>query len=183
MTSRRRFALAIASGPILAIALAACGSSNNNSSSDTTASTASPPASTTSSSSFSVKSVAGVGQILVDASGNALYTNDQDSAGSVKCTGECAAVWVPLVQGGKPVTSGGQPLYTFVQDSPGKVTGDGVTDNFGGVSFTWTLAKPSSASSSTTTTTPNTSTPSGSTSTPSGSSSSSGSSGGGGYGY
>lgn len=171
MTGKRRLVLAFASVPILAIALAACGNSNDNSSSsDTTASTTSPPASTTSSSSFSVKSVAGVGQILVDASGDALYTNDQDSPGSVKCTGECAAVWVPLTQGGKPVTSDGQPLYTFVQDSPGKVTGDGVTDSFGGVSFTWTVAKPAGTSSSTTT-------------TPSSSGASSSGSSGGGYGY
>lgn len=164
MIGKQRFALAFVSMIALAIALAACGS-NNNSSSDTTAATSSTPSS---GSPFSAKSVPGSGQILVDANGNALYTNDQDSATSVKCTGECAAIWVPLTQGGKPVVSNGKPLYTFVQDSPGKVTGDGVTDSFGGVSFTWSVATPSGAAAK----------PSTAPSTTGGASS-----GGGGYGY
>ena len=93
----------------------------------------------------------------------ALYTNNQDSGMNVACTGSCAAIWVPLMapssgqptssdqavqtklgtvksKGGSQVTFGGMPLYTFVQDSPGQVTGNGFTDNFGGTSFTWTVA-------------------------------------------
>jgi predicted lipoprotein with Yx(FWY)xxD motif len=127
------------------VALAACGSSSSN---DTTSSSStSTPSPATSSSAFSAKDVSGVGTILVDAQGDALYTNDQDTATSVKCTGECASIWIPLQQNGKPVVSNGKPLYTFAQDSPGKVTGDGVTDSFGGVTFMWTVATPSGAAS------------------------------------
>jgi hypothetical protein len=38
------------------------------------------------------------------------------------------------------VTFDGKPLYTFVQDSPGQATGNGVMDSFGGTSFTWSAA-------------------------------------------
>jgi predicted lipoprotein with Yx(FWY)xxD motif len=38
------------------------------------------------------------------------------------------------------VTAAGKPLYTFVQDSPGKVTGDGFSDDFNGQKFTWNAA-------------------------------------------
>jgi hypothetical protein len=34
-------------------------------------------------------------------------------------------------------TYNGAPLYTFTQDQPGEVTGDGFKDAFGGQSFTW----------------------------------------------
>ena len=49
----------------------------------------------------------------------------------------------------------GKPLYSFVQDSPGQVTGNGVSDSFGGTNFTWTAATVGgapSASGATTTT-------------------------------
>jgi predicted lipoprotein with Yx(FWY)xxD motif len=172
VTGNRRFPTAFAALTTLAlaVALAACGSSSDSTSSTTAATSTTP----SSASAFTVKSVPGTGQILVDAKGNALYTNDQDTATSVKCTAECAAVWVPLTQGGKPVISNGKPLYTFTADSSGKVTGDGVTDSFGGVSFTWSVASPSGGAAKATPA------PSSSgTSTSSGSSSSSG----GGYGY
>ena len=38
------------------------------------------------------------------------------------------------------VTFNGMPLYTFVEDSSGQVTGDGFADSFGGVNFVWTAA-------------------------------------------
>src|SRR5262249_42734016 len=118
----------------------------------------------------STKSVSGVGTVLVDSSGQALYTNNRDSGMNVACTGECTAIWMPLkapssgqptssdqaVQaklgviksnGGSQVTFGGKPLYTFAQDSSGQVTGNGVTDSFGGTSFTWTVASTGKASS------------------------------------
>ena len=111
---------------------------------------------------------------------------------NVACTGSCTAIWVPVMapssgqptssdqavqaklgtvtsKGGSQVTFGGMPLYSFVQDSPGQATGNGVTDNFGGTSFTWTVASTGAVSSS-----------SNSTSTSSGSSSGGS---GGGYGY
>ena len=109
--------------------------------------------------------------MLVDSKGQALYTNNQDSGMNVACTGSCTAIWVPLMapssgqptssdqavqaklgmvksNGGSQVTFGGKPLYSFVQDSPGQVTGNGFTDNFGGTSFTWTVASTGQVSSS-----------------------------------
>lgn len=159
--------LTIAAVALVAIGLAACGSSSNSSDS------ASAAANTTASGSdtISTKPISGVGTVLVDAKGNALYTNNQDSGMNVACTGSCTAIWVPLMapssgqptssdqavqaklgmvksNGGSQVTFGGKPLYSFVQDSPGQVTGNGFTDNFGGTSFTWTVASTGQASSS-----------------------------------
>jgi len=83
------------------------------------------------------------GEILTDSRGNPLYTL------SGSCTGSCASAWPALTvpsgtvpTGGAGVTGtlsavkqpdgtyqvayNGSPLYTFVQDSPGQVTGQGV---------------------------------------------------------
>ena len=167
--------LTLALLPVLIFGVAACGSS---SSSKTTSSSAAT--STSASQPFTTKNVPNVGEILVDSSGNALYTNDQDTTGDVKCTGACAAIWVPLVQNGKPVGLMGKPLYTFASDTPGKVMGDGARDSFGGVDFIWTVATPSGLSPQAgSTPAPATTTPGTPSTTTGGSSSSSG----GGYGY
>lgn len=199
MNLKRAPLLTIAAVALLAIGLAACGGSNNSSDSGSAAAGTTAGGSDT----VSTKSISGVGTVLVDSKGRALYTNNQDSGMNVACTGSCTGIWVPLTapssgqpsasdqavqaklgvvksKGGSQVTFGGKPLYSFVQDSPGQVTGNGFTDNFGGTSFTWTVASSGQVSSS-----------SNSTSTASGSSgsggaygsggSSSGSSGG--YGY
>lgn len=193
MYPRRKSILALASVSLLAIGLAACGSSSNSSSSSTSASAASSAA--TGSGTVSTKTISGTGTVLVDSKGNPLYTNNRDSGSKVACTGSCTSIWVPLAapSTGKPtssdssvqaklgvvmtpdgtsqVTYGGKPLYTFVSDSPGQVTGNGATDSFNGTSFTWTVAssgKGSASSAGTASTT-------GAAST--------GSGGGGGYGY
>ena len=167
MNLKRAPLLTIAAVALVAIGLAACGGSSSNSSDN-----ASAAASTTAAGSDTVatKSVSGVGTVLVDSKGDALYTNNQDSGMNVACTGSCTSIWVPLMapssgqptasdqalqaklgvvksNGGSQVTYGGKPLYTFVQDSPGQVTGNGFTDNFGGTSFTWTVATASGSSS------------------------------------
>jgi predicted lipoprotein with Yx(FWY)xxD motif len=180
--------LTIAAVALVAIGLAACGGSSN-SSNDASAASSMPTGSA--SDTVSTKSISGTGTVLVDSNGAALYTNNQDSGMKVACTGSCAAIWVPLMapssgqptssdqavqaklgvvkaNGGSQVTWGGKPLYTFVQDSPGQVTGNGFSDQFNGTSFTWTVASAGPVSSG-----------SSGTSTSSGSSSS----GGGGYGY
>ena len=189
MNRRHAPLFTIAATALVAIGLAACGGSSNNSSSGnpTTASAAGG------SDIVSTQSISGAGTVLVDSSGQALYTNNQDSGMTIACTGSCTSIWVPLMapssgqptssdqavqaklgmvktKGGSQVTFGGKPLYSFVQDGSGQVTGNGVTDSFGGTSFTWTVASmgPAPASSN-------------STSTSSGGSSSGGSSGG--YGY
>jgi predicted lipoprotein with Yx(FWY)xxD motif len=198
MRHKLRSTLVLAGVPVLAIALAACGSSNNSSTSSS-----SPAAAATTAASggtVSVKSVSGVGDVLVDAQGNTLYTNNQDSGSKIACTGQCVSIWPPLAaassgqptssdstvqaklgvvqlpDGSSQVTFDGKPLYTFVQDSSGQATGDGVTDSFAGTSFTWTAASPGGGSSASSTGA--TSSSATTSSTTSGSSS-----GGGGYGY
>ena len=165
MKLKRAPLLAVAAVALVAIGLAACGGSSNSSDS------ASAAANTTAGGTDTVatQSISGVGTVLVDSKGDALYTNNQDSGMNVACTGSCTAVWVPVMapssgqptssdqavraklgavksKGGSQVTFGGMPLYSFVQDSPGQVTGNGATDNFGGTSFTWTVASTGPAS-------------------------------------
>lgn len=113
----------------------------------------------------SVRSVDGVGEVLVDAKGSALYASDQEAGGMVVCIGGCVAFWNPLTVGaGQPsagdglhgklavvsrpdgarqVTFRGRPLYRFTQDpGPAVVTGNGFADSFGGQSFTWHVVTP-----------------------------------------
>lgn len=167
MNRRRAPLLTLAAVALVAIGVAACGGSNNSSDSASAAANTTAGGSDT----VSTKSISGVGTVLVDSQGQALYTNKQDSGMNVACTGSCTAIWVPLMapssgqptssdqavqaklgmvksNGGSQVTFGGKPLYSFVQDSPGQVTGNGFTDNFGGTSFTWTVASAGQASSS-----------------------------------
>jgi predicted lipoprotein with Yx(FWY)xxD motif len=128
----------------LALVLAACGGSAK--------STSGPSAPAASSS------------VLVDSSGLALYSPDGESATNVRGTGACAAVWKPVrpgtarLAGSKVITRpdgtkqlavGGKPLYTFVQDSPGSLNGNGASDAFGAKQFSWhAVQKGGSAASS-----------------------------------
>jgi predicted lipoprotein with Yx(FWY)xxD motif len=82
--------------------------------------------------------------ILVNDKGLPLYTYKPDTATQSMVTGELAALWPPLVGSaptgsgtsgalavvhtgnGRQVTYNGHFLYTFVEDSPGQVTGQGV---------------------------------------------------------
>ena len=122
----------------------------------------------------SVKHVDGVGNVLVDAKSQALYSPDQEAGGKVRCTGSCTSIWVPLTLSGstKPtgtsdvrgnlgtadrpdgavqITYKGKPLYTFVEDtSPGTVTGNGFKDMFDGRQFTWHVASVGAVSSTST---------------------------------
>lgn len=163
MTSRRPARLRVAAIALaviaVSVAIAACGDGDSDSESTAAGSTTGTVAGAET---ISVQSVGGL-DALVDAKGNALYTNDQDTASKVACTAECAGIWVPVTtQSGQPssddssveaklgvvtnpagdsqVTFEGKPLYTFTEDTPGEVTGNGFTDSFGGVTFTWTAA-------------------------------------------
>jgi predicted lipoprotein with Yx(FWY)xxD motif len=136
----------------LSVALAACGSDSGTSAS---------PAAGASADTVSVKSIDGIGDVLVTTSGMALYSSNVEADGKVACTDGCTSFWQPLtIHAGMPtaadgvgklgtvkrpdgtmqVTAAGKPLYTFVQDSPGKVTGDGFSDDFNGQKFTWNAA-------------------------------------------
>jgi predicted lipoprotein with Yx(FWY)xxD motif len=103
----------------------------------------------------SSQKIGGAGRVLVDSAGKALYAPAQEKGGRIMCTGSCTSIWKPLtIASGKPsgpghlgtvkrpdgtrqVTSAGRPLYTFVQDQAGQVSGNGASDSFGGHSFTW----------------------------------------------
>ena len=93
--------------------------------------------------------VGGVTQIiLVDAKGLPLYTYQPDTATASMVSGQLAALWPPLVasaptsngltgtvavvatSNGQQVAYNGHFLYTFIQDSPGQVTGQGVQNFF-----------------------------------------------------
>ena len=133
-----------------ALTLAACG--GGSSSTSTTSGT---------NDTVSVKTIGGVGRVLVDSHGMALYSSNVEANGKPACTGACNSFWKPLtLASGKPsvaagagkvsivtrsdgkrqVAVDGKPLYTFVQDSPGEVNGNGFSDMFSGRRFTWTAA-------------------------------------------
>jgi predicted lipoprotein with Yx(FWY)xxD motif len=150
--------LALLAGAVLA--LSACGGSKSNS----PAPAANAKSAVSAKSTVSTKSVSGAGTVLVDAKGDALYSPAQEKGGKILCTGGCTAVWVPLTvasgttptagqgvsgklgvvkrpAGRRQVTWNGSLLYTFANDGgPGHVTGNGATDSFSGMSFTWHVA-------------------------------------------
>jgi predicted lipoprotein with Yx(FWY)xxD motif len=101
----------------------------------------------------SLRSVGGLGQILVGASGRTLYFFLADKGMTSTCTGSCAQNWPPVTTTGAPhamagvtqgllgttrrgdgtmqVTYHGHPLYYFIADaSAGTASGEGI-DAFG----------------------------------------------------
>jgi predicted lipoprotein with Yx(FWY)xxD motif len=149
-------------GLTAALGLAACGGSD-----DSGATAADSPAG---SETVGVATIGSAGEVLVDDSGAALYTADQEAGGKISCTGACESQWIPLTvqgsseptasadvggelgtvtrpDGSEQVTLDGTPLYTFADDGgPGKVTGDGLSDRFAGKRFTWHVVRGSGAS-------------------------------------
>jgi predicted lipoprotein with Yx(FWY)xxD motif len=86
--------------------------------------------------------------ILEDAKGLPLYTYQPDTPTASRVSGQLASLWPPLVakaptaagatgtlrslttSNGQQVSYNGHFLYTFVEDSPGHVTGQGVQSFF-----------------------------------------------------
>ena len=101
------------------------------------------------------------GNVVADATGEALYLFTKDGRGRSQCYGACAKAWPPFLTKGKPragagvaknglgtvrrrdgklqVTYKGQPLYYFVGDSPGHILCQNVTE-YGG---DWLVVAPS----------------------------------------
>jgi predicted lipoprotein with Yx(FWY)xxD motif len=141
----------------LLLVIAGCGGDSSDEDSSATA----PGSSATT---VSVEAIDGVGDVLVDSDGAALYTADQEADGRVICTRSCAETWIPLTlpgareptgpdevsdelgvaarpDGERQLTFGGQPLYSFADDpAAGEVTGDGLSDTFDGQLFSWQVA-------------------------------------------
>jgi predicted lipoprotein with Yx(FWY)xxD motif len=105
-----------------------------------------PAASKTATVEVEVKTVTNYGKILVDQKGLPLYYDTKNTPGHWACTKGCLTAWPPLllskgqksaeagpgVKGlgtvkapyGTQVTWKGKALYTFIEDSRGKVTGN-----------------------------------------------------------
>jgi predicted lipoprotein with Yx(FWY)xxD motif len=147
--------------PVVAVAvmsLAGCGSSSD--SSDGSGTDAGSTATT-----VSIRD-AGGGQVLATSAGHRLYVSDQEQDQVLCSSSDCEAVWIPLTlpsgeqpsapgdlagqlttvprpDGSSQVALAGQPLYTFSFDrAAGDVNGDGESDSFDGVDFTWHAATP-----------------------------------------
>ena len=145
--------------------VSACGGSGDSGA-------AAPQGASGSASTVAVDGVNGVGDVLVDARGAALYAADQESNGTIACTGSCTTIWDPLTvpgaraptadsdvmgmlgvvkrpDGARQVTLDGRPLYRFAEDpETGSVTGNGLADSFDGKSFEWHVATPDGVSTS-----------------------------------
>jgi predicted lipoprotein with Yx(FWY)xxD motif len=165
MNTKRTYVALLALAAAALLIFSACGG-GGDSSADGTA-----PGGSSAAQTVSVSTVDGVGEVLVDGEGAALYAADQEADGMVLCTDSCAAIWDPLtVSGGNPtagdglggklrvvkrpdgsrqVSFEGRPLYRFVEDpSAGTVTGNGFADTFDGQAFTWHVATPTGVSTS-----------------------------------
>ena len=140
-----------------ALTIAACGSAASSGSATTT------PAANTTSTTVAVRQLPGVGSVLVDNTGKALYANNLETAGKILCNdAACNAFWMPVTtHAGQPtapagagklgmtkrpdgttqLTANGKPLYTFSEDSAGKATGNGFRDQFAGHNFTWNVVR------------------------------------------
>lgn len=103
------------------------------------------------------------GRVVADAKGEAFYLFDKEQSSKSECYGACARAWPPVLTRGKPrvgngakasllgttkrangklqVTYAGQPLYYYVDDTPGNILCQNVSE-FGGL---WLVVKPGGA--------------------------------------
>jgi predicted lipoprotein with Yx(FWY)xxD motif len=101
------------------------------------------------------------GKVIADRRGEAFYLFGKDGRGKSRCYGACARAWPPVITKGRPragkgvkarllgttkrkngkrqVTYAGHPLYYYVDDSPGNILCQNVSE-FGGL---WLVVKPS----------------------------------------
>lgn len=161
-TNPARQVIRYLTGTTVVLLLAAgCGSDTDQTTGNAPADKADQPAASEEAELVAARDVDGVGTVLVDADGMALYTNEAESDGTIKCVDACAEFWPPLEgsesslpstvdgidgafgvierpDGTEQVTLDRQPLYTFAEDrAPGSVEGDGFEDDFQGEHFVW----------------------------------------------
>jgi predicted lipoprotein with Yx(FWY)xxD motif len=168
MIRRKAFVRAMAvtaTVPLIALALAGCGSSDK-------ASTSAPPTASNGQPVTVGVTNTDLGNVLVDAQGRTLYLFGKDSGTQSACTGSCASNWPPLIVTGTPtvgtgatssliatskrsdgktqVVYNGHPVYRFVGDQKaGDTTGEGLVA-FGGSWFALDAAGNKVAGSSST---------------------------------
>jgi predicted lipoprotein with Yx(FWY)xxD motif len=146
---------------VAALVLAACGGGDDNG--DATAANAG-------SGLVSVQDLDGK-NVLVSSDGQALYTADVEKD-QILCTDGCTSFWDPVTASAKQaeaassdleldlgvvkrpdgksqLTLKGLPLYSFSEEGPGQLEGDGFTDNFQGTRFEWAAATTGGGSDST----------------------------------
>jgi predicted lipoprotein with Yx(FWY)xxD motif len=156
LSIRRSVTVALASGAA-AVALAACGGSESGDNGK-----ASAVDSAAGSGIVSKQSVGGT-NVLVDAEGRTLYSAEVENGGRIRCTEACTSFWDPVgasaneadsasadldldlgvvkrPDGERQLTLEGRPLYTFTQEGPAELDGDGFVDDFEGTHFEWKAA-------------------------------------------
>jgi predicted lipoprotein with Yx(FWY)xxD motif len=102
-------------------------------------------------------------KVLADSQGRTLYSADVEKGGRVMCTSGCTTFWNPVSAsagqaktaatdlnldlgvvkrpgGAGQLTFDGKPLYSFTQEGPDQLKGNGFMDDFHGTQFTWTAA-------------------------------------------
>ncbi len=162
MKTKKTYASLVVLAAAVILLVSACGGGGDSNAGGSTSSTGAT---------VSSERVDGVGRVLVDAKGAALYAADQEAGGKVLCTDSCTSIWEPVtVSGGMPtagdgldgklgvvtrpdgsrqVTFDGRLLYRFLEDpDTGTVTGNGFADRFDGRAFTWHVATPTGISTS-----------------------------------
>src|SRR6266480_58552 len=164
----RRATLAGLAGAAAATALVACGGGGSPGGAGSTG--GGHPAGNTAV--VTTRHLAGLGTVLVSASGKTIYSPEQEARGQIRCTGSCLSFWFPVTvtsatglhapggltgvlgtihrhdDGRTQLMYNGRPLYTFRLDqSPGQARGSNFTDSFGGTAFTWQAVTASGAAS------------------------------------
>jgi predicted lipoprotein with Yx(FWY)xxD motif len=154
LSIRHSVTVALATGA--AAVLAACGGGGNGNATGASAGSGSGV--------VSIQSVHGT-DVLVDSQGRTLYSTRTpvEKGGRIRCTGACNAFWDPVGTsamdsqsasadlhlnlgvvkrpgGDRQLTFKGHPLYSFKEEGPGQLKGDGFVDDFGGTHFQWEAA-------------------------------------------
>ena len=150
---------------VAGLVLAACGGGNGNSGSSANTSTMSAGSGL-----VSVRTVDKT-PVLANRQGRTLYSADVEQGGRIQCTSKCVSFWDPVdasssqaktaaanlnldlgvvkrPDGVDQLTFDGKPLYSFTQEGPGQLTGNGFVDDFGGTRFEWMAAATGSAQAS-----------------------------------
>jgi predicted lipoprotein with Yx(FWY)xxD motif len=162
LSIRQSAAAALAVG-LATVLLAACGGGDDGDNGNASARDAGTGI-------VSVQNVDGT-DVLVDVEGKTLYTADVEQDGRILCTEACTSFWDPIgasaseadsaatdlgldlgvtsrPDGGEQLTFEGLPLYTFTEEGPGQLDGDGFVDDFQGTRFEWEAAATGAASGS-----------------------------------